>query len=545
MDPTTKTSYFENYGTDIFMSLFVSSIFILITLYFYILNNIQPIIADWDKQKCNPAVIPFAGLINKSPNESAFEFTGKNFTGCTQTILKNFTAYAFQPIYYIMKNITGNFSEINTNLNSTRAMFDKIRNSIKEFSEETMGRTLNITLPIVQLMINIKSIGAKMIGTLTASLFTLFGSYLTLQSLFLFIMDLVTKVLYILASTIVGLLIISFIPLFGSWAIPVAAMNIALMVAILIPTLIMQGFMSNVLSLSSKSLPSVPRCFAGSTTLYVEEKNTKVLLKKTMATVEIGDILEKGEVVTAVMKFSAENQHIYSVNGVVVTGEHRLFHKALGWLKVKQHPDRVFLSNFKEPYIYCLGTNTKTFYIGEQLFSDWDDVDTEVLNAIARGLPKEFDNADIHRYLDNGIDGEALVELQNGQCVAIKAVQLNDTLANGEQVLGLIKIEASSLNGVYEYTYNNKKVCGFNVNICGANEMGTNEMGANEMGASEMGANEMGANEMGANEMGANEMATIHLREKYLYQLLTTTGYFKVNGIRVRDYNYGIDKYIV
>ena len=50
---------------------------------------------------------------------------------------------------------------------------------------------------------------------------------------------------------------------------------------------------------------------------------------------------------------------------------------------------------------------------------------------------------------------------------------------------------------------------------------------------------------MAANEMGTNEMATTHLREKYLYQLLTTTGYFKVNGIRVRDYNYGIDKYML
>jgi hypothetical protein len=31
--------------------------------------------------------------------------------------------------------------------------------------------------------------------------------------------------------------------------------------------------------------------------------------------------------------------------------------------------------------------------------------------------------------------------------------------------------------------------------------------------------------------------------ESYLYQLLTTTGSFEVNGLMCKDYNYGIDKY--
>ena len=31
----------------------------------------------------------------------------------------------------------------------------------------------------------------------------------------------------------------------------------------------------------------------------------------------------------------------------------------------------------------------------------------------------------------------------------------------------------------------------------------------------------------------------------FLYQLITDTGYFYINGLKFKDYNYGIDKYIV
>ena len=57
----------------------------------------------------------------------------------------------------------------------------------------------------------------------------------------------------------------------------------------------------------------------------------------------------------------------------------------------------------------------------------------------------------------------------------------------------------------------NKTISGFNVNIC----------------------------------LGEKDVITesIDHREKYLYQLLTDTGYFIVNDITIRDYNYGIDKY--
>ena len=41
------------------------------------------------------------------------------------------------------------------------------------------------------------------------------------------------------------------------------------------------------------------------------------------------------------------------------------------------------------------------------------------------------------------------------------------------------------------------------------------------------------------------DMSDILIKEKYLYHLLTKSGTFRVNGIPIRDYNYGIDKYTI
>uniref|UniRef100_A0A6C0IJ35 Vint domain-containing protein n=1 Tax=viral metagenome TaxID=1070528 RepID=A0A6C0IJ35_9ZZZZ len=511
--------FLDKYGLDIWTAVIICLVFFVITSYFYVLNNIEPIVADWENQKCSPAIMPFAGLINKGPNDSAFDFTGKNFTGCVQGILTNIIAYAFQPIYYIMKNITDAFSELLGALNSIRAVFDRIRKTIDEFSTETMGRTMNITMPIVQMLIAIKSMGGKMVGTLTASLYTLIGSYTTLQSFFLLIIELITTIIIILGVIIAGLIVANFFA-FGALS-PVIALNTAILIAITIPMVLIHIFVSNILALSADSMMAVPSCFSKQTMIDVRS-NDCVSVKKSIADIEVGDVLKYGEKVTAIMKFSAKDQILYEIDRVKITGEHRLFHKELGWIKAKAHPNRILLPEFNEPFVYCLGTHTKTFALEHipghiQIYSDWDDIDEDILNSLYFALPNNFSNKDIHAYLDNGIIGSSVLELQNGNKINISDVKINDTLVNGEKVLGIIKIDAVDLKNMYEYKYKDKTICGFNVSL-DTNEIDTNEIDTNEI-----------------------ELP----REKYLYQLLTDTGVFYVNGIQIRDYNYGIDKYML
>ena len=75
--------------------------------------NIQPIKDDWVNQRCNPKVIPFAGLINKPDDgTSVSDFTSENFNYCIQNILTDVTGYAVQPITGMTDALTSLYSDL-------------------------------------------------------------------------------------------------------------------------------------------------------------------------------------------------------------------------------------------------------------------------------------------------------------------------------------------------------------------------------------------------------------------------------------------------
>ena len=149
-----KSSYFSRYSGDILItSILCITVFVILS-YYKVMNDVQPIIADWNNQRCSPAVMPFAGLINPPEGVSAFDFTAQNFESCTQSILEQIVGYALAPIYYIMNVITNTIKELSEAVQSLRALFDRMRNAIKGVGEEIFARNLNMLLPIVNVFEN-------------------------------------------------------------------------------------------------------------------------------------------------------------------------------------------------------------------------------------------------------------------------------------------------------------------------------------------------------------------------------------------------------
>jgi hypothetical protein len=521
--------YIEKYGTDIWITVIIIFIVFLIVSYYHIINNIQPIIADWDNQKCNPSVIPFAGLINKTPGMSTFEFTGSNFTGCIQTLLKTVTADAFLPMYYIMNTFTEMFNELSKALEGIRAIFNKVRISIKLFSEDVMNRILNITVPIFQFVINMKDMLAKTNGVLAGTLYTLFGVYYTLKSSLGAAVDFIINILWILTGMIASLLIISFIPIIGIPAEIAMIPLIAIFILILLPLIAIEGAAYEVLDMTPQILPDVPGCFSKNTKISKYNTKNKMYVNVNISDIVIGDKLDDGSLVTGLIKFSANKQKIYKLDDVIVTSEHRVLHDTLGWVKVKNHPDSIPINDFKEAFVYCLITDSKRFKIGDIVYSDWDDIDDKVMSDIKTNcnfIPENFKKEDIHYYLDNGFHGDTDIYLENYNSIKLENIQVNDILIGGVKVLGKIKIDAVNTSGVYKLNKLNKLNKSISCEIIGSPNL-----------------------ELDDGDLGKYYNSII-IHDKienvtFLYQLITDTGYFYVNGIKFKDYNYGIDKYIV
>jgi len=517
------SGYFDRHGLDVLITFILCIVFVLAISYYHTLNNLEPIKANWATQRCYPSVIPFAGIINKSPGETTFEYTQKNFTECTQTILASITDKAFEPFHNLIEIIGSQFKQFTEAIKAVRGQFNKIRDSVRIVVEDVMSRALNITIPIVSLFVVMKSMIGKIHGTITSAIYTLLGSYYGLKSLMLFFVGLIMKILYALVGTITGLWIASiFMPLL----VPTAVATTTVMGLILVPTIMIQVMMSNVMELTTATPPDVPACFAGHTQLHMRDGK-----HVDMKSVKIGSVLSDGSEVNAIMKLSSHDQTIYEIDGIIATGNHSIFHDTMGWISVDRHPDSKFIhpDSFKSPFVYCINTSTKIIKIGNQTFSDWDDLDDMDFSHLKHNSPlsETFNTTDIHKILGAGFHDECLVKLLDGRSLSIADIKVNDVLCNGERVCGVVKLNGKDIaSGVSE-------------NILFESTEGKEGKTLRCTGNIMVVEPQLGVS-------NTSDMATIgeELFPRYVHHLLTDWGSFVVNDVRVEDFNSSIEKYL-
>ena len=508
-----KIGYFDQYSSQIFLFIFLSIVVILVYSYCSVMLKIQPIKDDWSNQRCNPKVIPFAGFINKPPGKSVVDFTQENFTYCVQGILKSITGYAVEPITYTTNILQNMFLVISKDIQGVRNMINNVRNSMQVIASEIMGRILNTTIPLQQIIIGMKDIMGKIQGVLTAGLFTSLGSYFALKSLLGAIVEFIILVLVVLLALILMLWII---PL--TW--PAAAANSAIFLAIAIPLTIIVVFLNQVLGIQSSAIPQL-RCFDGDT--KIELSNGNIV---SISEICIGNTLKDEGVVTGKMKVDASNLDMYSMNGIIVSGNHYVKSKNT-WMHVSEDKRSKKLNSYAKPHVYCLNTTSKVIVIDGITFSDWDDIFDEKLEEKKRYIAKTFSldsaevaNKDIHKYLDGGFDSNTMIRLKDKSLKFITDVEINDILENGERVYGVVEIDGTSIN---------KQIsCVLGKNKCF-----------------------VGGHKLNFFDENLGQTSTLNLRdESYyalkkksekLYHLVTDNGTFKVWDLLFTDYNSCVD----
>ena len=527
-------SYFDQYGTSLILFILITILLILFMGACYAMININNIRQDWVNQRCKPYIIPIAGLINRPPGVSIKDFTEQNFNYCSQNVLKDITGYAVQPITYTTSLITSAAQGMEGAINDIRPMFNKTRNFFKTISEDTMGRIMNMVIPLQQIIIVFKDFMSKVQGTMTASLFTALGSYLTLKSVFGVIAKVVLIVLLILSALIAVFWILPFT--YGS-----AIAATAIYVATAIPLSIILVFMSKILDINPGiNIPSIKRpsikCF---------DKNTQFVLQngsvKNIINLQLGEKLQNGSAITAKIAVESAGSIMYNLNGIIVSDSHIVKYDGK-WIRVDEHPQGIKIDNYKEPYLYCINTDNKIIELNDGiLFTDWDEIIEDDLEKIKniklKNVKYKFnvdsniknsndiiiENSDIHKYLDGGFHEDTGIKLKSGLIKKIKNIGIGDILEKGEKVYGVVEIDGSNLNeqAIYNLAKNKFVQGGSNINICDKTIMFTSTLDLDER----------------------NKRISKDFDSK-LYHLLTDTKTFHINGIKFYDYNSSIDLFL-
>ena len=511
-DLYSNREYLDKYGIDLFITSIALFIFFIAISYFYVMSKVEPIKAEWDKHKCNPAYMPFAGQIIRPTDQTQLEYTAQNFSRCVNEILAQVVAQFLSPVYYLTDNIVLVFKKLLKSVDTMRHMMTYIRLKFQTIVQHIMNKVLNVFIPMQKLLIKFKDALAKVVGVATAGLYTAIGAFMALKAFIGSFLTIIIAALVLAVAAIVALWILPF-----TW--PAAAAGTVFFLLLSIPTAIIAGWLGHILSLTARAVPGKPggpsACFDKNTIIETKEFG-KMFIKN----IKPGTILKNGVIVNATFKCALNNQKMYNINGIIVSESHKIFHNELGWIFTYDHPNAVEIKDYREKYIYCLNTNTKRMTIKGLKFLDWDELEPldiiklKNLNYLTHNCSLSM----IHRNLDSGLSKNTKIELMDGHNKSIKNIKVNDQLRFGERVLAIVKIDTTDMKDFKKYDFkNNYLIGGPNITIDDWDLGKLNTL---------------------------TRFGTLKPKDKYLYHLVTDTGKFTANGIKIHDYNGTIENII-
>jgi hypothetical protein len=97
-----------------------------------------------------------------------------------------------------------------------------------------------------------------------------------------------------------------------------------------------------------------------------------------LAALKIGDVLQGGHTITATYLLSGANVDMYLLNGIAVSGSHRVAHNGV-FVPVSEHPRAVRMM-IDLPVIACIDTHTHRIQMGETEFLDFRERDLPARN---------------------------------------------------------------------------------------------------------------------------------------------------------------------
>jgi hypothetical protein len=208
-DIYVKTTYLERYGGSVIFAIFAILIVIFYFVYLSIQNNKEIVKKDWAINKCNPAYMPFAGTIIEPKDMSNMEYTIKNFSECSETILKDIMQVALAPIEAASILISASvtiLTGVTTNIMGAISGFRT--NTVQKETKKVAERQTVFSSILAKVTNKIRSALNKGEGILTTIFYIFFSAYKAAASVFYVIL---------LGESII--LLIMSLALFISWGI--------------------------------------------------------------------------------------------------------------------------------------------------------------------------------------------------------------------------------------------------------------------------------------------------------------------------------------
>ena len=204
-----KSSYLEKYGGSVIFTIFAILIVFFYFIYLNIQNNKEIVKKDWANNKCSPKYLPFAGTIMEPKDMSNMEYTIKNFSECSEVILKDIIQVALAPLEAASILISASITiltGVTTNIMGAIAGFRS--NTIQKGTKDVAEKQTVFSSILAKVIGKVRSALNKGEGILTVIFYVFFSAYKAAASVF-----------YVILFGEAIILLIMFAVMFAAWAI--------------------------------------------------------------------------------------------------------------------------------------------------------------------------------------------------------------------------------------------------------------------------------------------------------------------------------------
>jgi hypothetical protein len=157
------TPWAPDWNFNLIKMLIMTVIFIVVVVLFQVYGNVAEISQNFAKYRCNPAIMPFAGLFGQNATE--------NFSFCMKQILSGQAASVFGPIYTILGNFVAIMTTMSGSLMSLRTMFSNFYGGVNNFIGNFQRRIQSLLLQIRLSFIKMQNLMGRVYGTMMATMF--------------------------------------------------------------------------------------------------------------------------------------------------------------------------------------------------------------------------------------------------------------------------------------------------------------------------------------------------------------------------------------
>jgi hypothetical protein len=433
-------------------------IIITIGLFIYVISQFAmmertTIMNNWPEMRCNTFVM-FAAYWLKPELDprSAADFAADNFKFCSKSLVQGVMKIVMTPFGTVLQaqaEITKVFTMI---LNAIKTIITNLFNSFMSFLEPVFKKFNAVTYQIGILMQKMKMAFERINTALLTIAFSGISVVKGISNAIQFVIKVVLIILAIMVAIIIFLFFILF-PFIPILITPVLVAIIAVGAAV---------------GAEAKD-DQAAFCFTGDTPILLADGSTKPISEIT-----IGQSLEGGGTVEAILTMDGTRTSLYDLMGVHVSGSHLVLGTG-GWHSVAEDP-RAVLLNTQSDLLYCLNTSNQQIPVrsseGPLLFRDWEEIDSRdtvgqkgwnrLVGSLIGGLQPTTDD------MASLLDPLILVPTTQGP-KPLEALQIGDEIELSyncsTRILGLVegRIEGSYtrhwISGVIERNYSSTGHC--------------------------------------------------------------------------------------